>query len=115
MLYCIPAANTTDDHERYEVGDAWDTAGLQRLCPVGEVGGFTCIFVDVGGLSGPDGLLEAVALVRQLRSGFPELHTIVIKSRCLRDHTSKLVVANRDLFSYGLGRAPKEMRSSSTA
>ena len=37
--------------------DAWDTRGLAAL---GGVRGWAAVFVDVGGLSGGDGLLEAV-------------------------------------------------------
>ena len=64
--------------------DAWDTGSLLRECPELNV-----IFVDVGGISGYDGEFEALTLVKQLVCVFGKrLRHIVIKSRCLRDHSS---------------------------
>ena len=69
---------------RFDVMDAWDTGSLLRECPELNV-----IFVDVGGISGYDGEFEALTLVKQLVCVFGKrLRHIVIKSRCLRDHSS---------------------------
>ena len=37
--------------------------------------------MDIGGLSGPDGFLEAVALLRSLKFAFPSARALVIKVR----------------------------------
>ena len=74
---------------RFEVGDGWDSYGLQQLGVP-----FNVIFVDIGGLSGTEGQFEAVALIRQLCRAFqPSLRAIVIKSRCMRDHSMQFVDA----------------------
>lgn len=65
----------------YEVADAWDTAALLRISS-----SFSVILVDVGGLSSHHGILEALALLRQLRSAYaPHVRLIVAKSKCMRD------------------------------
>jgi hypothetical protein len=48
------------------------------------------VFVDVGGLSGSDGLLEAIALVSSIRYAL-EPRCIVIKSLCMQRLSTKLV------------------------
>jgi SAM-dependent methyltransferase len=78
----------------YLVGDAWDTASLYRISQ-----SFNVIYLDVGGISGADGEMEALALLRQLVCAFarrpadPErrLRAIVTKSRCLRDHANSWI------------------------
>ena len=47
------------------MADAWDVAGLLRIA-----GGFDVIYIDVGGVSGSEGVLEGLALVRLLVSSF---------------------------------------------
>ena len=43
------------------------------------------VMLDVGGLSGANGLLDALALMRQLAATFaPALRCVVIKSTCVR-------------------------------
>ena len=45
--------------------------------------GFDVVYIDVGGLSGSDGLLEAISLVSSIRYAL-EPRCIVIKSLCMR-------------------------------
>ncbi|KAK3252601.1 hypothetical protein CYMTET_38111 [Cymbomonas tetramitiformis] len=74
---------------RFEVADAWNSAALIRLCPCPDV-----VFLDVGGISGADGLLEGVALVRQLVALYrPTLRALVVKSTCLQRLARGLVPA----------------------
>jgi hypothetical protein len=84
----------------FAVGDAYRTAGLLRiqqeyynlvqdsLAPKGF--GFDVVYVDVGGLSGSDGLLEALNLIDSLRFAL-EPRCIVIKSLCIQRLSSTLV------------------------
>lgn len=80
----------------FEVADAWHTgqlARLRRLLPGSNArvcSGYDVVFVDVGGLSGSDGLLDSLSLVNAL--GFAlEPSTIVIKSQCIRRLAGNLV------------------------
>jgi len=86
-------------HVSFELGNAWDISRLLELA-----GHFNTVFVDVGGISGVDGEMEGVALVRQLTNTFnnttdpaKQLRYIVIKSRCLRDHANTFCTANETL------------------
>jgi hypothetical protein len=91
----------------FRVGDAWKTAQLLRLqqeCLSNNNNnnnnnndnsgtarlGFDVVYVDVGGLSGADGLLEAINLVSSIQHAL-EPRTIVIKSLCMQRLSSKLV------------------------
>lgn len=80
----------------FAVGDAWKTASLLRihneLCQYKRNRrlGFDTIYVDVGGLSGSDGLLEALSLLSALINAM-EPRNIVIKSLCVRRLSSRLV------------------------
>jgi hypothetical protein len=74
------------------VGNAWKTAELLRLQQeyyqernhgVVEKIGFDVVYVDVGGLSSSDGLLDTLALVSALNHAL-EPRCIVIKSLCLQ-------------------------------
>ena len=62
-------------HVQFDVADGWNTAALAALAVgadgQGEAGSWDAIFVDVGGLSGPDGFLEATALVLLRARGGP--------------------------------------------
>ena len=86
----------------FVVGDAWRTADLQRLRqqhstkPQGSSGhicspssSFDAVYIDVGGLSGSDGLLEALSLIGSLGNAL-EPRVIVIKSLCMRRLASSL-------------------------
>ena len=95
----------------FRVGDAWKTAELLRFLQdyqqssneewtVGTAatvadgpiikGGFDVVYVDVGGLSGSDGLLEAIQLISSLRYAL-EPRCIVIKSRCMQRLSTSLM------------------------
>jgi SAM-dependent methyltransferase len=81
----------------FRVGDAWKTAALLRLQQEyyqesqtsGRIG-FDVVYVDVGGLSGSDGLLEAIHLISSIRYAL-EPRCIVIKSLCMQRLSSRLV------------------------
>ena len=70
------------------VGDAWGVGGLARLGP------WDAVFVDVGGLSGADGILDALALARSLGAAL-EPRAIVLKSKCLRQLAKSLAPSTR--------------------
>ena len=72
-------AKAKEEYPRVDfmVGDAWGVGGLARLGP------WDAVFVDVGGLSGADGTLDALALARSLGAAL-EPRAIVMKSKCLR-------------------------------
>jgi len=81
----------------FAVGDAWRTAELSRfrhdLLPcqgnsAGEIG-YDVVYADIGGLSGPDGLLESLALLESLGYAL-EPRCIVIKSLCMQRLASSL-------------------------
>ena len=81
----------------FRVGNAWKTAELLRLqqeCLNQDNSkrkiGFDVVYVDVGGLSGSDGLLESINLISSIRYAL-EPRTIVIKSACMQRLSSKLV------------------------
>ena len=73
----------------FAVADAWHTmqlARLRRLLPGYEKGGcvgYDVVYVDVGGLSGSDGLLDSLSLINALGMAL-EPRVVVIKSQCLR-------------------------------
>ena len=84
----------------FSVGDAWKTAALLRIqqdyyntisetTRDGKIG-FDVVYIDVGGLSGSDGLLEAISLVSSIRFAL-EPRCIVIKSLCMQRLSSRLV------------------------
>ena len=72
----------------FMVGDAWGVGGLARLGP------WDAVFVDVGGLSGADGTLDALALARSLGAAL-EPRAIVMKSKCLRQLAKSLAPSTR--------------------
>lgn len=80
----------------FRTGDAWKTAGLLRLqqeyyqergIANGKIG-FDAVYVDVGGLSGADGLLDTIALVKSIQYAL-EPQCIVVKSLCLQRLASR--------------------------
>lgn len=96
---CIDRANKKYNQDGngipFFVVDAWDTASILKLHPSSS--SFDAIYVDVGGISGADGIFEALGLVRQLICAYKssgKLQCIVVKSRCLRDHS--VVYKNSD-------------------
>ena len=84
----------------FEVADAWDPLSLLRSlersgCGVGAKPAL--LLIDVGGLSGASGTLDALALLRVLLSVFaPELRAVVIKSSCMRTLARALKPAQSD-------------------
>ena len=87
----------------FQIGDAWRTAALLRIqqeflqrkkTVIGvqqeQQTGFEVLYVDVGGLSGQDGVLEALSLISALSNAL-EPRAIVIKSQCMRRLSSTLV------------------------
>ena len=83
-------AKAKEEHPGVEfmVGDAWGVAGLARRGP------WDAVFVDVGGLSGADGTLDALALARSLGAAL-EPRAIVMKSKCLRHLAKSLAPSTR--------------------
>ena len=102
----VDGARQRYPHIPFAVGDAWKTAELLRfqrekqqeqLQGQGEESankeshtrkqkrtvGFDVVYVDVGGLSGSDGLLEALNLLSSLEHAL-EPRCLVIKSLCMR-------------------------------
>ena len=81
----------------FEVSDAWDTSNLLRIqkgytkrhhdknsrC------GFDVVYIDLGGLSGKDGILESLMLLSSLEHAL-EPRCLVIKSKCMRQLSSTL-------------------------
>jgi protein-L-isoaspartate O-methyltransferase len=108
-------------HCKFRTADAWDTRTLLELAnefcaqpqPIEEQeeaaaaaaaaaesstsafrSSFDVILIDVGGLSSDSGLMEALALIRQLSHAFrPRLRAIVIKSACVRSFCGELTPA----------------------
>ena len=72
----------------FMVGDAWGVGGLAALGP------WDAVFVDVGGLSGADGTLDALALARSLGAAL-EPRAVVLKSKCLRRLAKSLTPSPR--------------------
>jgi len=81
------------------VGDAWRTGEINRCKDANVVknlglnssgsNGYDVVFVDIGGLSGPDGLLESISLLQSIGMAL-EPRAIVIKSLCMRRLASSL-------------------------
>lgn len=91
----------------FQVGDAWKMAELLRFQQdyynnhnhINDKAdkevhnnriGYDVVYVDVGGLSGSDGIWEAIQLISSLRFAL-EPRTIVIKSLCMQRLSSKLM------------------------
>lgn len=89
----INAARNRFPHVPFCVGDAWKIAEIMRqkkqLMPYSS-NGFDCVYVDIGGLSGSEGLLEAISLLSAISNSM-EPRVIVIKSLCVRRLASSLV------------------------
>ena len=82
----------------FEVGDGFRTGELARM-KAKHFGDTACsttnatydvVYVDIGGLSGGEGLLEAVSLLSSISNSL-EPRCIVIKSSCIRQLSSCLV------------------------
>lgn len=95
----IQEANKKYPNIFFRVGDAWRTAGLLRIQQEfyrenpsikNQKIGFDIVYIDVGGLSGSDGLLEAISLISSIRYAL-EPRCIVIKSLCMQRLSSTLI------------------------
>jgi hypothetical protein len=81
----------------FSIGDAWKTADLLRIQKdylskhpqSSQRIGFDVVYVDVGGLSGLDGLLEALCLLEALENAL-EPRCLIIKSKCIRQLSSTM-------------------------
>jgi hypothetical protein len=82
----------------FDIGDAWKTADLLRIQQeflasspdvTNRRRGFDVVYVDVGGLSGGDGILEALMLLSSFEKAL-EPRCLVIKSQCMRRLSSTL-------------------------
>lgn len=83
-------------HVPFAVGDAWRTAQLISMkgkidadYASSDVLGYDVIYVDVGGLSGVNGLIEALALLGALGNAC-EPRCMVIKSECVKSLAGRL-------------------------
>ena len=92
------AKKSYGDSIPFFVGDAWRTGQLNHfktdqlmktLNYSSSSFGYDVIFVDIGGLSGPDGLLESLSLIQSMGMAC-EPRSIVIKSLCMRRLASSL-------------------------
>jgi hypothetical protein len=90
----IANAQTQYPHISFAIGDAWKTSHLLRLRKLlkqEDDMGYDVVYVDIGGLSGIDGHLEALSLLDALGYAL-EPRCIVIKSLCMRHLAGRLKV-----------------------
>lgn len=97
----IKSATKKYPHLLFEVGDGFNTGSLARMrertfgqCTSANGADnsrvYDCVYVDIGGLSGSEGLLEAVSLLSSITNSLNP-RCIVIKSLCIRRLASNLV------------------------
>ncbi|KAL9178854.1 hypothetical protein ACHAXT_003985 [Thalassiosira profunda] len=92
----IKAARKKYPHLSFEVGDGFRTGSLARMrtayfgVHTANRSTYDVVYVDIGGLSGSEGLLESVALLASIDHSL-EPRCIVIKSLCVRRLASCLV------------------------
>ena len=102
----IARARTLYPHVTFQVCDAWDSRALLRCMERCGAGAPELVLLDVGGLSGASGFLDALALLKQLSATLaPTLKAIVIKSTCVRAAAMQL----RPARELGLAGAHKLM------
>jgi hypothetical protein len=90
----IANAQSQYPHISFAIGDAWKTLQLLRLrkhLKQEDEMGYDVVYVDIGGLSGIDGHLEALSLLDALGYAL-EPRCIVIKSLCMRQLAGRLKV-----------------------
>ena len=81
----IRRAKALNPHVPFDVADAWDVGSLLRAFENQSVDAPALLLVDVGGLSGANGTLDALTLIRVLCAVFHRtLRALVIKSSCMR-------------------------------
>eukprot|EP00571_Detonula_confervacea_P008756 CAMPEP_0172323184 /NCGR_PEP_ID=MMETSP1058-20130122/48082_1 /TAXON_ID=83371 /ORGANISM="Detonula confervacea, Strain CCMP 353" /LENGTH=423 /DNA_ID=CAMNT_0013039125 /DNA_START=9 /DNA_END=1280 /DNA_ORIENTATION=- len=97
--HIIKSARKKYTHLSFEVGDGFKTGELARMkekhfrnksCSSNKDSTYDVVYVDIGGLSGSDGLLEAISLLASISNSL-EPRCIVIKSMCIRRLSSCLV------------------------
>lgn len=82
---------------KFSVGDGFRSMDLLRIkqasypasSPESVFSGYDVVYADIGGLSGPDGLLESLSLMENLGNAL-EPRCICIKSLCMRRFASSL-------------------------
>ena len=80
----------------FEVGDGFKLAELQRMQTkhfqqsTTNISTYDVVYVDIGGLSGSEGLLEAISLLSAIDNCL-QARAVVIKSLCIRRLSSSLV------------------------
>ena len=101
----------------FAVGDAWKMSDLMKMKMTYFDGDpsnlyYDVVYVDVGGLSGSEGLLEALSLLGSITNCL-QPRCIVIKSLCIRRLASSLIPFSRvwkdEIISkhkYGISSAP---------
>ena len=91
----IQMANQKYPNVPFVVGDAWHMAALRDMkdsfltTTTKSRRTYDVVYVDVGGLSGSDGLLEAISLLSSIQFSL-EPRCIIIKSLCIRRLASSL-------------------------
>mmetsp|Transcript_8655 Transcript_8655/g.9982 ORF Transcript_8655/g.9982 Transcript_8655/m.9982 type:complete len:454 (+) Transcript_8655:327-1688(+) len=91
----IAGAKKRFPHVPFVVGDAWKMSKLMQMkhefCSITPTSNhYDVVYVDIGGLSGSEGLLEALSLLQSITNSL-EPRCIVIKSVCIRRLASSLV------------------------
>jgi len=79
----------------FEVGDGFKLGGLQRMQMKhfqhsANISTYDVVYVDIGGLSGSEGLLEAISLLSAIDNCL-QARVVVIKSLCIRRLSSSLI------------------------
>ena len=69
----------------WAVLDGWDLHGIQALGP------WDVIYMDISGISGRNCVQDGLALIFSYFRLLPELRTVVVKSRSLRDVSNRFV------------------------
>jgi hypothetical protein len=96
----ILSARKKYPHVMFEVIDAWNTLDLLKVkvncsgSSSSNMLGYDVVYADIGGLSGPYGLLESLALIDAIAKAL-EPHSIVIKSMCMKRLASQLIPYTR--------------------
>ena len=88
----IERAKQRHPHVPFAVADGWDASSLisslERCVPGARP---VLLLIDIGGLSGASGTLDALALIRQLCALFHgSLKAVIIKSSCMRSLARQL-------------------------
>ena len=88
--FATAALLRTQRENLLQTGGKDDTTHTEQQQQLNQRIGFDVIYVDVGGLSGQDGVIESLSLISALANAL-EPRCIVIKSLCMRRLSSQLV------------------------